>query len=149
DGGADAARGTGDQDDGAGMGHRGCSLGYAGHSPRRTTAMHPHTDLPEPAPGALHHSGILAAHIRGEIRHSGRALPMSRFMELCPYAPGLGYYSAGSTKFGPAGDFVTAPEIGRLFAATVSGVLAEGLRQLGGHARVLEVGGGSGAFAEV
>jgi len=111
--------------------------------------MHPHTDLPEPAPGALHHSGILADHIREEIRHSGGAIPMSRFMELCLYAPGLGYYSAGSTKFGPAGDFVTAPETGRLFAATVSGVLAEGLRQLGGHARVLEVGGGSGAFAEV
>jgi len=111
--------------------------------------MHPHTDLPEPAPGALHHSAILADHIREEIRHGGGAIPMSRFMELCLYAPGLGYYSAGATKFGPAGDFVTAPESGRLFAATVAGVLAEGLRQLGGHARVLEVGGGSGVFAEV
>ena len=111
--------------------------------------MHPHTDLPEPAPGALHHSGILADHIRAEIHAAGGAIPMSRFMELSLYAPGLGYYSAGATKFGPAGDFITAPETGRLFAATVSGVLAAGLRQLGGHARMLEVGGGSGAFAEV
>src|SRR5690606_18268925 len=118
-------------------------------SPRRTTAMHPHTDLPEPAPGALHHSQILADHIRAEIRQAGGAIPMSRFMELSLYAPGLGYYSAGATKFGPAGDFVTAPESGHLFAATVAGMLAAGLGQIGAHARVLEVGGGSGAFAEV
>ena len=111
--------------------------------------MHPQTDLPEPTPGALHHSQVLTDHIRAEIRAAGGAIPLSRFMELALYAPGLGYYSAGATKFGPAGDFVTAPESGRLFAATVSGVLAHGLRQLGAHARMLEVGGGSGAFAEV
>lgn len=70
-------------------------------------------------------------------------------MELALYAPGLGYYSAGSSKFGEAGDFVTAPELGPLFAATVSGALAPVLQQLGPQARVLEVGGGSGAFAEV
>lgn len=47
------------------------------------------------------------------------------------YAPGLGYYSAGSSKFGEAGDFVTAPELGPLFAATVSGALAPVLQQPG------------------
>ncbi|HET6396032.1 MAG TPA: SAM-dependent methyltransferase [Pseudoxanthomonas sp.] len=109
--------------------------------------MHP--DLPLPDDEALRHSRTLAAHIRAEIAHAGGSIPFSRFMELCLYAPGLGYYSAGSTKFGEAGDFVTAPESGRLFAATVSGVLAGALRELGPHARVLEVGGGSGAFAEV
>ena len=70
-------------------------------------------------------------------------------MELALYAPGLGYYSAGSAKFGGAGDFVTAPELGGLFAATVAGVLAGPLRELGAQTRMLEVGGGSGAFAEV
>jgi len=109
--------------------------------------MHP--DLPLPDDEALRHSRTLAAHIRAEIAHAGGSIPFSRFMDLCLYAPGLGYYSAGSTKFGEAGDFLTAPESGRLFAATVSGVLAGALRELGPHARVLEVGGGSGAFAEV
>lgn len=108
-----------------------------------------HADLPLPDPHALAHSDILAAHIRAEIGAGGGAIPFHRFMELCLYAPGLGYYSAGSTKFGGAGDFVTAPELGRLFAATVSGVLAGPLRASGTPARMLEVGGGSGAFAEV
>ena len=108
-----------------------------------------HADLPLPDPHALAHSDILAAHIRAEIGAGGGAIPFHRFMELCLYAPGLGYYSAGSTKFGGAGDFVTAPELGRLFAATVSGVLAGPLRASGAPARMLEVGGGSGAFAEV
>lgn len=111
--------------------------------------MHVHADLPTPDPHALAHSDVLAAHIRAEIGASGGAIPFSRFMELCLYAPGLGYYSAGSTKFGDAGDFVTAPESGRLFAATVAGALADPLRALGAQARMLEIGGGSGAFAEV
>ena len=105
--------------------------------------------LPVPDADALAHSDTLAAHIRAEIAASGGAIPFSRFMELCLYAPGLGYYSAGSAKFGGAGDFVTAPELGGLFAATVAGVLAGPLRELGAQTRMLEVGGGSGAFAEV
>src|SRR5690606_20370133 len=57
-------------------------------------------------------------------------------------------YSAGASKFGAAGDFVTAPELGTLFAATTANALAPVLRELGAQARVLELGGGSGAFAE-
>ncbi|MDR2871102.1 MAG: class I SAM-dependent methyltransferase [Xanthomonadaceae bacterium] len=105
-------------------------------------------DLPHPAPDALLHSEQLTAHIRAEIATSGGAIPFSRFMELCLYTPGLGYYSAGSRKFGEEGDFVTAPELGPLFAATTANALAPVLQQLGGDARFLEVGGGSGAFAE-
>ena len=52
-------------------------------------------------------------------------------MELCLYAPGLGYYSAGSTKFGAGGDFVTAPELGELFARCVVGGLQPVLAMLG------------------
>ena len=75
-------------------------------------------------------------------------MPFSRFMERCLYAPGLGYYSAGKPKFGAAGDFVTAPELGDLFAQCVAHTLAPVLRALGAQADVLELGGGSGAFAE-
>ncbi|WP_241093654.1 class I SAM-dependent methyltransferase [Xanthomonas sp.] len=106
-------------------------------------------DLPAPDADALAHSDRLAAHLRAEIAAAGGAIPFFRFMELALYAPGLGYYSAGSSKFGEHGDFVTAPELGALFAATVSNALAPALRQLGPQARFLEIGGGSGAFAEV
>lgn len=103
----------------------------------------------EPGADARAHSEALAARIGEEIRGSGGAIPFSRFMELALYAPGQGYYSAGATKFGAAGDFVTAPELGPLFAACVADALASVLRQLGPEAGFMEIGGGSGAFAEV
>ncbi|HVJ36697.1 MAG TPA: class I SAM-dependent methyltransferase [Stenotrophomonas sp.] len=109
--------------------------------------MHP--DLPLPEDDALAHSNQLAALLRSEMQASGGTMAFSRFMELSLYAPGWGYYSAGASKFGASGDFVTGPELGPLFAATVSGALAPVLQQLGPQARVLEVGGGSGAFAEI
>ena len=99
-------------------------------------------------PEASAHSERLAALIRDQIESNGGALPFWRFMELALYAPGLGYYSAGATKFGPAGDFVTAPEVGPLFAECVADALAPVLRALGDDAVFMEIGGGSGAFAE-
>ena len=59
----------------------------------------------------------------------------------------MGYYSAGSHKFGRAGDFVTAPELGPLFAQCVAQAAAPVFHQLGGG-QFLELGGGSGAFAQ-
>ena len=105
--------------------------------------------LPPPDADALAHSERLRARIQEQIIAAGGAVPFSRFMELCLYAPGLGYYSAGATKFGEAGDFVTAPELGPLFAACVADSVAPVLRQLGPRADFVELGGGSGAFAEV
>jgi SAM-dependent MidA family methyltransferase len=107
------------------------------------------SSLPTPDPDALAHSARLADLIRNEIAAHDGAIPFSRFMELALYAPGLGYYSAGARKFGEAGDFVTAPEIGPIFAACVAESVAPVLQQLGPSALFLELGGGSGAFAEV
>ena len=105
--------------------------------------------LPPPEADALEHSAQLAALIRHQIAAAPeRAIPFSRFMELCLYAPGLGYYSAGAEKFGAGGDFVTAPELGPLFAACVSDALAPVLREIGPQAQIFELGGGSGAFAQ-
>lgn len=98
---------------------------------------------------ALAHSARLTELIRSEILANDGAIPFSRFMELALYAPGLGYYSAGARKFGDAGDFVTAPELGPVFAACVAESVAPVLQQLGPSALFLELGGGSGAFAEV
>jgi len=108
-----------------------------------------HSPLPTPESDALAHSDELAAALRAEILANGGAMPFSRFMELSLYAPGWGYYSAGASKFGAAGDFTTSPEIGALFAATLANAIAPVMQQLGPEARFMEVGGGSGAFAEV
>ncbi len=94
------------------------------------------------------HSARLSGMIQDQIESNGGVLPFWRFMELALYAPGLGYYSAGATKLGPAGDFVTSPELGPLFAECVADALAPVLRQVGDDAVFMEIGGGSGAFAE-
>ncbi|WP_243042889.1 class I SAM-dependent methyltransferase [Dyella sedimenti] len=103
--------------------------------------------FPEPGADERAHSDRLLARLREEIAAHG-AMPFSQYMERCLYAPGLGYYSAGTTKFGEAGDFVTAPELGELFARCVAGVTYPVLQMLGEEADFLELGGGSGAFAE-
>lgn len=101
-------------------------------------------ELPEPSAEARAHSDRLAARIREEIARAGGALDFARYMELALYAPGLGYYSAGTTKFGAAGDFVTAPELGFVFARCLARALAP---ELTAGADVLELGPGSGALA--
>jgi SAM-dependent MidA family methyltransferase len=102
-------------------------------------------DLPEPSADERRHSERLAALIRAEIANAGGALDFARYMELALYAPGLGYYSAGATKFGAAGDFVTAPELGFVFARCLARALAPTLRATRGD--ILELGPGSAALA--
>lgn len=106
-------------------------------------------DLPAPDADARAHSARVAEAIGAEIAANGGAIPFSRFMELALYAPGLGYYSAGATKIGAAGDFITAPELGPVFAACVADAVAPVLQQIGPGALMLELGGGTGAFAQV
>ena len=104
------------------------------------------TSLPKPSAGETAHSARLADALREEIAASG-PVSFARFMERCLYAPGLGYYSAGGLKFGKAGDFVTAPELGNLFARCVARAMAPALRACGEDAVWFELGGGSGVFA--
>src|SRR5512146_1948140 len=105
------------------------------------------SSFPEPSAEERLHSDRLLQLLRELIGMQG-PLPFSQYMERCLYAPGLGYYSAGRTKFGAAGDFVTAPELGELFARCVVRALQPTLAALGDEADFLEIGGGSGAFAE-
>jgi SAM-dependent MidA family methyltransferase len=106
------------------------------------------SELPDPGPDARAHSERVREGRRAQIETAGGLIPFSRYMEYVLYEPGLGYYSAGATKFGRAGDFVTAPELGPLFAECVVESLAPTLRQLGEDARFLEIGAGSGRFAQ-
>lgn len=83
--------------------------------------------------------------IREHIAAAGGWLAFDRFMELALYEPGLGYYSAGSLKIGPGGDFTTAPEVSDLFSRCVARQCAEVLAETGGS--ILELGAGTGRMA--
>ena len=102
--------------------------------------------MPTPDPTALDHSHEVAAHIGDAIRRAGGVIRFSEFMDLALYSPGLGYYSAGARKFGPEGDFVTAPEVSSLFSRCIARSCAEILEAMGGG-DIVEIGGGSGAMA--
>lgn len=102
--------------------------------------------LPEPDADERAHSDRMLQLLHELIARNG-PLPFSHYMERCLYAPGLGYYSAGRMKFGAAGDFVTAPELGDVFAQCVARAVLPTLAALGADADFLELGGGSGAFA--
>lgn len=107
------------------------------------------TDIVTADEAAIEHSERLQSVIREEISSTG-AMPFDRFMELALYAPGLGYYTAGSQKFGSAGDFVTAPEISALFSQCLANQCAQILQQVSREvstADILEFGAGSGIMA--
>jgi SAM-dependent MidA family methyltransferase len=101
--------------------------------------------LPEPTAEERQHSAALAGAIRSIIDQSGGVIPFVRFMELALYQPGLGYYAGGRRKFGAAGDFVTAPELGHVFALCLARQCQEILKHTTGD--ILEAGAGSGALA--
>ncbi len=102
--------------------------------------------LPEPDAAAAAHSARLLDHLRVEIAAAGGAISFARFMELALYAPGLGYYRAGARKFGPSGDFVTAPELSPLFSRCLARQCREILARLGAGS-ILELGAGTGIMA--
>jgi len=102
--------------------------------------------LPEPDGAAREASEQLVSRLRHEIESAGGFLPFRRYMELALYAPGLGYYAAGSHKLGAGGDFTTAPETSPLFARCLALQVHEVLVRLGGG-DVLEFGAGTGALA--
>ncbi|WOD17821.1 class I SAM-dependent methyltransferase [Paraburkholderia kirstenboschensis] len=111
---------------------------------------HQPDSLPAPGQSALAQSEALVALIRAELEDAGGWLPFDRYMERALYAPGLGYYSGGARKFGLRGDdgsdFVTAPELSPLFAATLARPIAEAL-QASGTRDVMEFGAGTGKLA--
>lgn len=103
-------------------------------------------ELPTPDAASAAHSLRVAEHIHGQIDAAGGSLSFAEFMHEALYAPGLGYYSAGARKFGPGGDFVTAPEVSPLFGAVLARQCASVLQQLA-TGQILEIGAGSGALA--
>ena len=106
----------------------------------------PRAELPVPDSEALEHSKRLCNRIREVIQQNNDMISFARFMEMALYEPGLGYYSGGASKFGEAGDFVTAPEISSLFSRCLAGQCQQILRELL-QPSILELGPGSGVMA--
>jgi SAM-dependent MidA family methyltransferase len=105
-----------------------------------------HLTLPEPDAVSAAHSNAVAAHIREQVQAAGGRISFAEFMHHVLYAPGLGYYAAGATKFGVAGDFVTAPEVSPVFGRVLARQCAPVLHALKTPG-VLEFGAGSGRLA--
>jgi SAM-dependent MidA family methyltransferase len=101
--------------------------------------------LPEPSDELKRLSDSLCSRIRAELEIDGM-MPFSRYMEMALYEPGLGYYSAGLHKLGESGDFVTAPELGPMFAACLARQV-NGIAEELGHYDILEIGAGTGQMA--
>ncbi|MFQ3188703.1 MAG: SAM-dependent MidA family methyltransferase, partial [Gammaproteobacteria bacterium] len=111
------------------------------HSQEQTLAQ-----LPEPSALEIKHSSELIALIVCEIEQQG-VMSFKDYMNRTLYEPGLGYYSAGMTKFGVAGDFITAPEISPLFGRCLAQQF-ESIFSQGCARQVLEFGAGSGRLCE-
>src|SRR6185369_13759465 len=101
-------------------------------------------DLPAPEPQALATSRALLYRIGAELAAANNWISFARYLELALHEPGLGYYAAGSRKFGAGGDFVTAPEMSPLFGRAVARQIAQILQP---DEAILEFGAGTGALA--
>jgi len=107
---------------------------------------HPGLDLPAPDEASAAHCRRVCEHIAQMIEECGGSISFAEFMQQALYAPGLGYYVSGTTKFGADGDFVTAPETSPLFGNVLATQIASVLDQMNGG-DVFELGAGSGVLA--
>ena len=104
-----------------------------------------HNILPEPPAELKRLSAELAIVIRAKITLNG-PISFSEYMEMALYEPGLGYYSAGLQKFGEGGDFVTAPQLGNVFARCLVKQIEQVADELSEY-EIIEAGAGSGVLA--
>lgn len=107
------------------------------------SSYHSSVELPVPSRDQIEHSAHLIECIVDHIQQSAGVISFRDYMQHCLYEPGLGYYSAGSAKFGAVGDFVTAPEISSLFGQCLANYTGQLFKQ-GLEPHVLEFGAGTG-----
>jgi len=92
------------------------------------------------------HSQTLTQLIHDAIREQGGWISFEHYMQMALYQPGLGYYTAGSERFGSDGDFVTAPMLGQLFAASLASQCAQ-ILDFDDCDTIVEFGAGNGDLA--
>ncbi len=102
--------------------------------------------LPSPPPELRAAAARLEAIIRRTIARADGWIGFDRYMQLALYHPRWGYYRAPHSKFGAAGDFVTASGLGGLFGRCLARQCADILAQLP-QPQLLEFGAGDGLLA--
>ena len=108
------------------------------------------SNFPQPDEVALKLSESLQEKIGLAIMENGGSISFEQYMQMALYEPGLGYYSAGSSKFGEQGDFVTAPEISPLFSRCIARQCQQVLSEISSSkssCSILEFGPGTGTMA--
>ena len=103
------------------------------------------SSLPDPLPHALERSRCVEDRINAAIDHADGVIGFDHYMEIALFEPDIGYYMTDDAIFGSAGDYVTAPEQGSLFAQCLAVQCAEVLDRVGGV--IAEYGPGSGRLA--
>jgi SAM-dependent MidA family methyltransferase len=83
-----------------------------------------------------------------EIIHREGPIPFSRYMEVCLYEPGLGYYARPREQFGKAGDFYTSSDVHAVYGRLLCRQFEEMWRAMGSPKQIdlLELGPGRGLF---
>ncbi|NOY67756.1 MAG: SAM-dependent methyltransferase, partial [Gammaproteobacteria bacterium] len=102
--------------------------------------------LPEPDAASQAVSWQLQDKIKQAMNNQDGFISFEHFMQMALYEPGLGYYAAGSRKFGVDGDFITAPEVSPLFGFCVANFCQQVLNNIP-DGNILEFGAGSGTMA--
>ncbi len=102
--------------------------------------------LPVPDEFALKLSQNLREKIRLAILENNGSIGFEQYMQMALYEPALGYYSAGSSKFGEGGDFITAPELSSIFSRCLAKQCQQVLSEISSGC-ILELGPGTGVMA--
>ena len=102
--------------------------------------------LPVPDEFALKLSQNLREKIRLAILENNGSIGFEQYMQMALYEPALGYYSAGSSKFGEQGDFITAPELSSIFSRCLAKQCQQVLSEISSGC-ILELGPGTGVMA--
>lgn len=89
----------------------------------------------------------LSAAIATNIALANGLIAFSDYVRQALYTPSLGYYQNELQTFGERGDFVTAPEMSRLFAACIANSLKTVFDSNKQGNSILELGAGTGALA--
>ena len=101
--------------------------------------------LPRPENKYLTQTSRVSNFIEKRIKEAGGKISFRDFMQHALYEKDLGYYSSKEEVIGSKGDFITAPEQGKIFANSLANQCAVIIREITGAA-VLEFGAGTGAL---
>jgi SAM-dependent MidA family methyltransferase len=97
--------------------------------------------------GEKHLSQQVHTYLANAYHQKGAPLSFSEWMSGALYAPNLGYYHNAKSKFGPQGDFMTAPNFSPLFGQCLAEQLQAILCELP-VTNILEIGPGNGTLAK-